>query len=195
MTSPLPTSIEWFFDLDGVLADFDQRLSAIWPARPPVHTNQRSEKLPEDVRRIKAAAYDQIAMDDGFYAKLPWCAGGQLLWNAARVSGCPTGVLSAVPSFRHIEDPARRVALVERSIREKQDWVRTELRLTLPDPRVIIVRRSEDKVLHLPPVPVRGVLIDDRLENVQQWRDAGGTAIYHQQVMRTLLEMQDLLGI
>lgn len=195
MTAISPTSIEWFFDLDGVLADFDHRLGAIWPERPPVHTNQRSDTLTAAVRRIKETAYDQIANDDGFYAKLPWCPGGQLLWNAARVSGRPTGVLSAVPSFRHIADPLQRAALVERSIREKQDWVQRELRLPLPDPRVIIVRRSEDKVLHLPPAPARGVLIDDRPENIEQWRNAGGTAIYHQQVMRTLLEMQDLLGI
>jgi len=186
------TALIFYFDLDGVLADFDVHLSAIWPTRPSFDTNRRGSLLNEEELTAKHRAYDRLAACEDFYDKLPWCPGARQMWAAAVSSGHRVGVLSAVPSFHHLSDATERERLILRSIAEKEQWIRRELSLPLPHPDVRIVRRSEDKALYVPSAPVIGVLIDDRPENITQWRDSGGVGIAHRTVEETLAAIHQL---
>lgn len=179
----------WFWDLDGVLADFDQHMDRLWPERPSVVTNARTEHLTEDARHTKRATYDRLAACDGFYAQLPWVPGMREVWTAFQQQVAPqhSWVLSAVPSFRHRPDAE---VLMVRSTAEKQRWVAAELAPHVAPERSLIVRGSEQKIRHVTPV---GVLIDDRPENIADWEQHGGIGVLHESPEATLREIRRLV--
>lgn len=65
---------------------------------------------------------------------------------------------------------------------EKKEWVETWLGKDVP----ILFRRSKDK--HLLAAP-DAILIDDWVDNIAHWRQAGGIGIQHLDFHRTRVEI------
>ena len=58
----------------------------------------------------------------------------------------------------------------------------------------VIVCLARDKHKHMK-VGVLDILIDDRMDNVHNWRLAGGTAIFHQNYSDTRIQLSTLLNL
>lgn len=114
---------------------------------------------------INEAGYD-------FWINLEWIKpDGHTLWEYIKKHN-PT-ILSA-PSNR----PESRVA--------KHDWVEREL------PGVhLILRSAKHKKDFAEP---NAILIDDRLDNIEGWREKGGIGIHHVSAKDTIEQLEDLYG-
>lgn len=111
---------------------------------------------------INAAGYD-------FWINLEWSADGKRLWKY--IEKYKPELLSA-PSRQNDS----RVA--------KHDWVKREL----PDTHLILRSAKHKKDFACP----NCILIDDRIDNIQGWRDAGGIGIHHVSAKHTIDQLKVL---
>lgn len=111
---------------------------------------------------INKAGYD-------FWFNLEWMPDGKRLWKY--ISKYNPELLSA---------PSRQ----EDSRVAKHDWVNKEL------PGVhLILRSAKNKKEFATP---KSILIDDRIANINDWREAGGIAIHHVNTKHTIDQLKSL---
>jgi 5'(3')-deoxyribonucleotidase len=129
----------------------------------------------EHRREIGKPAYDVLL--DGtpfdFWAKMEWQPGGQKLWNAIKMHN--PSILSAPADSKASEDG-------------KKAWVAKNLK---PQPEVIF-RKSNRKQEFATP---NSILIDDHGSNIERWKAAGGIAIHHTNINKTLSELSKYITL
>jgi len=157
MNTPTP---ELFFDLDGVLADYEGEYRRLTGGDP-------SEKGGVKAKRFKDHPH--------FYRHLPLLPGAMKMWNFA-LPYHPK-ILSAQSNY------------VKASRQDKHEWVEEHLHLS--GPRVVVVNYPNDKYKHCKP---GAILVDDNAKNCEEWEKAGGVAIRHHDVDKTIKRLKELLG-
>jgi hypothetical protein len=111
---------------------------------------------------ITKAGYD-------FWFNLEWVLDGKQLWNYIKKH--EPKILSA-PSREEVS----RVA--------KRDWIEKEL----PGTHLILRSAKHKKDFATP----TSILIDDRLDNIRGWREAGGIGIHHINTKHTIDQLKVL---
>ena len=104
-----------------------------------------------------------------FWIKLKWMPDGKQLWNY--IDKYNPELLSA-PS----RDESSKIG--------KFVWVKRNIPGTK-----LILRAAEQKQQFAKP---DAILIDDRIDNIQRWKDAGGIGIHHTSTADTIKQLQDL---
>ena len=104
-----------------------------------------------------------------FWSEMDWKNDGKRLWNYIKKHN--PKILSA-PS-RHVESRIGKIQWVERE---------------LPGTELILKYAKNKKDL----AEKNAILIDDRLENIQGWRDSGGIGIHHVNTKHTLDQLKVL---
>jgi len=104
-----------------------------------------------------------------FWIKLKWMPDGKQLWDYIKPYN--PDLLSA-PSREESSKIGKRV------------WVKRELPGTK-----LILRQAERKQEFSTP---NSILIDDRADNIQRWKDAGGIGIIHTSAADTIQQLKDL---
>ncbi len=104
-----------------------------------------------------------------FWIKLPWMADGKQLWEYIKQY---TPVLLSAPSRE------------ESSKIGKYVWVKREMPGTK-----LILRSAERKQEFATP---QSILIDDRKDNIDRWKEAGGIGIYHTSSADTIQQLKKL---
>ena len=146
-----------YFDMDGVLADFDGGLREICHIEP-VDQHHKTEEQDDEM----FAAMRKI---DHFYAKLNILPEGKRLFDdicSKYKDKCE--ILSGIPK------PKRGI---ENAGEDKKEWIK---RLVSEDVVVNIVLRADKKNY------CKGkeyILIDDYVANIKEWEKAGGTGILY----------------
>lgn len=154
---------EIFLDLDRTIADFEYKLY--------IASGKRIHEVTTDEMWAIIKRYDD---DDGgeFFADLPFMPDGFQLWDYVSVYN-PT-ILTATGRDE------------EKAGAQKRAWCKSKL--GIPDSRIITVRRSEDKALHVKP---GAILIDDNLVRcLRPWIAAGGVGIHHAYARLTIAELR-----
>lgn len=151
-----------FVDLDGVLCDFDKALYDL------TGNHRADSKLEDNWDMIKKAGV-------AFWEYMPWMKGGKDLWRYLTMFVAPV-LLSAVPHPRygHGEIPSRG----------KNMWVRREL----GNYQVITCLRKQKKAF----ADRHNILIDDKRENIDEWKRAGGIGILHTNTSTTIHQLEHL---
>jgi hypothetical protein len=104
-----------------------------------------------------------------FWINLDWMPDGEQLWKY--IKNYSPSILSA-PS----REKSSRVG--------KEIWIRTNI----PGTELILKPAPEKQELAEP----NAILIDDRKDNIQQWKDAGGIGILHTSANDTIKQLQKL---
>jgi cytidyltransferase-like protein len=104
-----------------------------------------------------------------FWTKLKWMSDGKQLWDYIKKR--KPNLLSA---------PSRE----ESSRIGKHIWVENNI------PGVNLILRAADKKQEF--ASPNAILIDDRADNVQRWKDAGGVGIHHTSAENTINELEKL---
>jgi cytidyltransferase-like protein len=104
-----------------------------------------------------------------FWTKLKWMSDGKQLWDYIKKH--KPNLLSA---------PSRE----ESSRIGKHIWVENNI------PGVNLILRAADKKQEF--ASPNAVLIDDRADNIQRWKDAGGVGIHHTSAENTINELEKL---
>jgi cytidyltransferase-like protein len=106
-----------------------------------------------------------------FWTGLKWMPDGHELWNY--IKGYNPELLSA---------PSRE----ESSKIGKFVWVKRNIPGTK-----LLLKSAERKQDYATP---NSILIDDRADNVQRWKDAGGIGIHHTSAANTIQQLKDIMG-
>lgn len=152
---------EIYCDMDGVIADFDKRFKDLNP-----------EKLTAAEYQAKYGIekfWDFIDEENKvkFWVGIPWMPDGKELWDYIKDKK-PT--LLSAPSKK----PASRLG--------KRLWVKNNI------PGTPLILASADKKQNYS--GRNKILIDDRPDNVDQWRSKGGIGILHTNAQNTIKQLK-----
>lgn len=138
-----------YFDMDGVLCDFNGYYKSLFG------------KFPHE--EVKSVMWKNIYRHGSFFKDLPWLEEGQKLFYSTldQFGSTPLGVLSAYGNNASCYE-------------QKLEWADSEL-FVLDAEEIILVPDKKHKARYAKPYYV---LIDDKKENVDQWRQAGGIGIH-----------------
>ncbi len=159
-----------YFDMDGVLADFNRgvkELCNIEPVDQETATSAEKSVLWKAVRQI-----------DHFYGRLELIPGAEEMFRRVyAVYGDRCEILSGIPRpFKGVMDAGE----------DKIAWIG---RIFGPEVKVNIVYKEEKKNYCNGP---GDVLIDDYLTTIREWRRLGGTGILHRNAADTLEELRKM---
>ena len=129
---------------------------------------QLTGKYPYELK--KKDMWDAVYSIPDFFEKLPWTPEGRTLWNYIKPLN-PT-VLTGLPQSPTGEQ-------------QKRKWCAQHLGTSVP----VIVCPSKDKQKY---AGTGTVLIDDRNDNIMQWKAAGGIGILHRTLPKTLERLRKL---
>ena len=160
-----------YFDMDGVLADFDRGVRELCHMEPQPQNGEISR---EEDDRMWAA----IRKVDHFYDRLaPMPGAAEMFGILYGAYGDRCEILTGVPK-------------AERGIVTASDDKIAWTRRVLSDRvRVNTVRRKEKAGFCAGPGTI---LIDDRENTIREWRESGGTGILHTGAEETLRELKRL---
>ncbi len=148
-----------YFDMDGVLADFDRGLWEMCGMEPQ----------PQGDEATDAATFAAVRGADHFYLNLQPCEGMLELFAEVRSKyGDRVEILTGVPSARRN---------IPEASEDKREWVRKYIG---DDVVVHTVARKEKQEY-----AEGSVLIDDLEKNIREWEAAGGIGLLHTDVEDT----------
>jgi 5'(3')-deoxyribonucleotidase len=152
-------------DMDGVLADFDQKVEQIF--KKPISEIPKKE-LWNGIKNYN----NNVEL---FYLNLNLMPGALELFKFVNNNFQDVFILTATGhAFEGIGE-------------QKRKWVAKHLS---PNIRVETVRRSEDKAIFANP---RTILIDDRIKSTGPWEAAGGIAILFKNSSQAISEIKQYL--
>ena len=160
-TEPEVQQYQIYCDMDGVLCNFDKRFKSLNP-----------EKLSAAQYQTKYGVekfWDLIDIDNKikFWVGIEWMPDGKELWDY--ISKYNPTLLSS-PS----KNPASRLG--------KRLWVKNNL------PGTPLILASSEKKQNSS--NKSHILIDDRPDNISQWRSQGGIGILHTDTQNTIKQLQ-----
>lgn len=150
-----------YCDLDGCLVDFDAGVKRLTGKFP-------SELKKSSMWKAIYGKKDTSGTPD-FFVSLEWESDGKQLWNA--IAPYHPTILTGLPTGGNGEG-------------QKREWCDRELGKNVP----VIVCASRDKHLY---AKEGYILIDDRNDNVESWKAAGGIGILHRSTEQTLKELKE----
>ena len=157
-----------YFDLDGVLADFDRGVDEIAGFNRE-GANANSNVNDDDM-------WIAIAKVPNFYDKLELMPGAKTLFDTLyKMYGKRVEILTGIPK------PKRNIPT---AAQDKVNWVH---RMLSPDVKVNTVYREEKKNFC---TGVDCILIDDLQKNIDEWEAIGGTGILYTSAKNTLEKLQ-----
>ena len=153
-----------YFDMDGVLVDFDS-------ARPNTGDfNHPSEELSPEMRAAKKQFWLDIEQQENFWRNLPVMANAERLLDVAKSMG-EIFILSKTPSAKHFITGQNYVDFVAN---EKRKWVLKHLGNFFDDGHIIICDGNKGELVK---PAAEDILVDDRRENIIEWESCGGRGI------------------
>lgn len=157
-----------YFDLDGVLADFDRAVLEICKIQP-----MNQAKSTAGYHDILFTAMSKIPH---FYGSLELMPGARELFHAVYEKyGDKCEILSGIPK------PKRNI---QNAGEDKKSWVH---RLLDTNVVVNVVYRADKVNFCKGP---EYVLIDDFAKNIKEWEAMGGTGIHHTNPKSTMEELR-----
>ena len=150
-----------YCDMDGVLTDFDKRFTSLNPEH--LSPTQYSTKYGTD------KFWNFIDGETGvkFWVGMPWMPDGKELWDHIKQYN-PT--LLSAPSRENESRLGKRL------------WVKNNI----PGTKLILSAASKKQNYS----GTNRILIDDRPDNIEQWRSRGGIGILHTNTQDTLKQLQ-----
>ena len=154
---------ELYCDMDGVLTDFDKRFKSL----NPEHLTAAQYQAKNGIEKF----WDFIDVDNKikFWVGMEWMPDGKVLWDYIKDKQ-PT--LLSAPS----RNPASRLG--------KRLWVKNNI------PGTKLILASAEKKQNYSGKDK--ILIDDRPDNIEQWRARGGKGILHVNAQDTINQLQNL---
>lgn len=155
-----------YFDMDGVLADFDAAAAEYNMG----DLNRQTKSMTADDKKAKQMRWRWIEENKDFWINMPVVADVQELLAVARRMG-DLFVLTKVPGAKNFIGGDAYVDFIEA---QKRAWIARHFSDFFDDEHVIVARIAKEDLLR----PTRDdLLIDDRAGNIADWGAAGGRGI------------------
>ena len=158
-----------FFDMDGVLADFDRGVTELCHMTPASQNPGHDDAYDDEMWR-------RISRIEHYYDRLELMPGAKEMFDTVYAKyGKNCEILTGIPR------PHRGILTAGE---DKIAWVR---RLLSDKIKVNIVYRAEKPQFCTGP---HCILIDDLQKNIDEWKATGGSGIVHRSAEETLRELE-----
>ena len=158
-----------YLDMDGVLADFDQRFRDLSGMEPKEFENKYGKKafwnLIDEEHKIK------------FWVGIPTMPGAADLVDAVKDY-----------NYELLTSPSAK----KQSYLGKILWVRNHTGDVFPSKPRINFKKAKEKHLVKPQLAKTDILIDDREDTIGRWNAAGGTGIVYKSIGQVLSDLKKL---
>jgi len=158
-----------YLDMDGVLADFDQRFRDLSGMEPKEFENKYGKKafwnLIDEEHKIK------------FWVGIPTMPGAADLVDAVKDY-----------NYELLTSPSAK----KQSYLGKILWVRNHTGDVFPSKPRINFKKAKEKHLVKPQLAKTDILIDDREDTIGRWNAAGGTGIVYKSIGQVLNDLKKL---
>ena len=158
-----------YLDMDGVLADFDQRFRDISGMEPREFENKYGRKafwdLIDEENKVK------------FWVGIPTMPGAADLVDAVRDY-----------NYELLTSPSAK----KQSYLGKILWVKNHIGSVFPSKPRINFKKAKEKHLVKPQLAKTDILIDDREDTIGRWNAAGGTGIVYKNISQVLNDLGKL---
>ena len=161
--------LNFYLDMDGVLADFDRRFTQLAGQSPDDYKNEKGEN----------AFWDFI---DEKHKKVFW-VGIPLMKGAKKLT-------DSVKDFKYqiLTSPSVK----KQSEEGKQEWIKNHSgELFGGSTPLIFFRKSGEKHTIKPSLTKNDILIDDRSKNIDPWIQAGGTGILYKNINQVIRDINN----
>ena len=159
-----------YFDMDGVLANFDKGVVELGHGTLITQENTTPE--------ADKALWDAVRSVDYFFDRLEPMENAKKLFNLVYDKyGDKCEILTAIPK------PNKNIL---HAGEDKTSWVRRELSKDI----VVNVVYKADKKNYCHGESY--ILIDDYSKNIKEWKEFGGTGILHKDAESTIKELEEL---
>jgi 5'(3')-deoxyribonucleotidase len=165
---------KFYFDMDNTLVNFNAHLP-----KYAIGTNRPSEKLDGDARSAKIRMWREIENTPNFWRDLPMTDGISSVLNAAQNIG-ELFVLSKTPRAKNFIGGEKYVNFVAS---EKRDWILRNLGDYFVAQNIIICTGPKGELVS---PTTTDILVDDRIDNIEEWRNMGGRGIHFLSVQSAL---------
>ena len=162
-TEPEVQQYQIYCDMDGVLCNFDKRFKSLNPEKLSAAQYQTKYGIEKFWNFIDEE--NKVK----FWVGIPWMSDGKELWDYIKDKK-PT--LLSAPSRK----PASRLG--------KRLWVKNNL------PGIPLILASAKKKQNYS--GRNKILIDDRPDNIEQWRSQGGIGILHTNTQDTIKQLKNI---
>ena len=158
-----------YLDMDGVLADFDQRFRDISGMEPREFENKYGRK----------AFWDLIDEEN----KIKFWVGIEPMLGAS-------DLVNAVKDYNYelLTSPSAK----KQSYLGKILWVKNHTGSVFPSKPRINFKKAKEKHLVKPQLAKTDILIDDREDTIGRWNAAGGTGIVYKNIFQVLNDLKKL---
>lgn len=156
--------VRFFFDMDGVLADFDKHFQKYFPG---VHDDDGWDW--EDLHKVCPDIYSVCPPMKDMYHMLDHLSEYMDRWH----------ILTAIPKRWSWPDVTH----------QKRSWVHRYIP-GIDNEKIRFGPYAEDKQFHC--TGISDILIDDKKRNIEQWNRRGGTGIHHTSAEQTLAQIREL---
>lgn len=188
-----------YLDMDGVLVAFEEGLAKAGFFYPHKYFHTPRNTWTDEEKAADKVAHS-IMETPGFFYNLQPMHGAFLLWDSVR--HLKPYILTAYPKGDRV--------LINRVSSEKYKWIvkhfgedqgkrfictsRDEKKKYAQYKDVPISLKTPEKVLHAT-IAGPNILVDDLPYNIQQWNEAGGIGILHQNdMLKTIEEVKEKIG-
>jgi hypothetical protein len=159
-----------YLDMDGVLADFDQRFKDLSGMLPGEFEDKYG----------KNAFWDFIDEGDNkikFWAGIPVMDGAKQLVDFAKDY-----------DYELLTAPSNK----KQSLIGKSVWVKKHTGDIFPTKPKVNFKKAKNKHLIKPELTKYDILVDDRVSTIDNWNNAGGTGILYKNINQTLSDLKKL---
>jgi len=150
-----------YCDMDGVLTNFESRFKSL----NPEHLSPAQYQAKYSIEKFWNFIDEEIGVK--FWVGMPWMSDGEELWNYIKDK---QPILLSAPSRK----PQSRLG--------KRLWVKNNI----PGTKLILSSADKKQNYSKP----NTILIDDRPDNIDQWRLKGGIGILHTNTQDTIKQLQ-----
>jgi 5'(3')-deoxyribonucleotidase len=151
-----------YFDMDGVLVDF--------PQNTDVNTNRPTQFLDKSARTAKKKMWQDIEQNTHFWRDLPEIPNIKTMLRCAMNMG-EIFVLSKTPNAKNFIAGQDYVNFIAN---EKRIWILKKLPIFFDDKHIIICDTPKGELIK---PDLNHILVDDRIDNIQEWENAGGIGV------------------
>ena len=160
-----------YFDMDGVLADFEKGIRELCHMEPQSQNGKRNAKVDD-------LMWEAIRNIDHFYEHLDLMPGAKDMFDTVYGKyGDRCEILTGIPR------PERGIVT---SADDKVAWTRRKLSDKV---KIHTVSRKDKKQYCIGP---ETILIDDQERTIREWQETGGTGILHRNPEQTLAELKQM---
>lgn len=166
-----------YFDMDGVLVDF--------PQNTDVNTNRPTQFLDDNARTAKKKMWHTIESNTHFWRDLPAIPNISIMLYSAMSMG-EIFVLSKTPNAKNFIAGQDYVNFIAN---EKRTWILKKLPIFFDDKHIIICNTPKGELMNPGP---NHILVDDRIDNIQEWENAGGVGVlFNRNIPSVIARLRD----